>query len=186
MRTATDIATCMYYTGIDPFTGEEVYIAEHLRDRKIQRALLQFFKPENYFEVREALLKAGQGGPHRRGVRLPDPGPPAEGGHRGPTPQGERGRAGRPRPHRGQPGEGRAARGAGLAESGLPTGAKDGTPPRQGPRPERPTGSMSEKNSNNTGEFAAGNPWSDCSIFMRRNIRSGQARDICLQGRRQV
>jgi uncharacterized radical SAM protein YgiQ len=56
-----DIATCMYYTGLDPFTGEEVFTARHLRDRKLQRALLQFFKPENYFEVREALLKAGRG-----------------------------------------------------------------------------------------------------------------------------
>jgi uncharacterized radical SAM protein YgiQ len=55
-----DIATCMYYTGLDPFTGEEVTIARNLRDRKLQRALLQFFKPENYFEVREALLKAGR------------------------------------------------------------------------------------------------------------------------------
>jgi uncharacterized radical SAM protein YgiQ len=55
-----DIATCMYYTGIDPFTCEEVYTARHLRDRKLQRALLQFFKPENYFAVREALLKAGR------------------------------------------------------------------------------------------------------------------------------
>ncbi|HEV3166656.1 MAG TPA: YgiQ family radical SAM protein, partial [Isosphaeraceae bacterium] len=55
-----DIATCMYYTGIDPFTGQEVYTARNLRDRKLQRALLQFFKPENYFEVRDALLKAGR------------------------------------------------------------------------------------------------------------------------------
>jgi uncharacterized radical SAM protein YgiQ len=55
-----DIATCMYYTGIDPFTGKEVHIARHLRDRKLQRALLQFFKPENYFTVREALLQAGR------------------------------------------------------------------------------------------------------------------------------
>jgi hypothetical protein len=31
-----------------------------MRDRKLQRALLQFFKPENYFEVREALMKAGR------------------------------------------------------------------------------------------------------------------------------
>jgi uncharacterized radical SAM protein YgiQ len=56
-----DIATCMYYTGLDPFTGQEVYIARGLRDRKMQRALMQFFKPENYFMVREALLKAGRG-----------------------------------------------------------------------------------------------------------------------------
>jgi uncharacterized radical SAM protein YgiQ len=55
-----DIATCMYHTGLDPFTGDEVYIAKHLRDRKLQRALLQFFKPENYFEVRKALLAAGR------------------------------------------------------------------------------------------------------------------------------
>jgi uncharacterized radical SAM protein YgiQ len=55
-----DIATCMYHTGLDPFTGEEVYAATGLRDRKMQRALMQFFKPENYFMVREALLKAGR------------------------------------------------------------------------------------------------------------------------------
>jgi hypothetical protein len=55
-----DIATCMYYTGIDPFTRQEVYIARQLKDRKMQRALLQFFKPENYFEVRQALLQAGR------------------------------------------------------------------------------------------------------------------------------
>jgi hypothetical protein len=60
MRIANDVATCMYYTGLDPFTGEEVYTARHLPDRKLQRALLQFFKPENDFEVREALLKAGR------------------------------------------------------------------------------------------------------------------------------
>jgi hypothetical protein len=56
-----DIATCMYYTGIDPFTKQEVYIARHMRDRKLQRALMQFFKPENWFTVREALLEAGRG-----------------------------------------------------------------------------------------------------------------------------
>jgi uncharacterized radical SAM protein YgiQ len=55
-----DVATAMYYTGLDPFTKKPVYIARHLRDRKLQRALMQFFKPENYFEVRRALLKAGR------------------------------------------------------------------------------------------------------------------------------
>jgi uncharacterized radical SAM protein YgiQ len=55
-----DIATCMYYTGIDPFTKEEVYVARQMHDRKMQRALMQFFKPENYFQVREALLQAGR------------------------------------------------------------------------------------------------------------------------------
>jgi uncharacterized radical SAM protein YgiQ len=53
-----DVATAMYYTGIDPFTKKPVYIAKQLKDRKLQRALMQFFKPENYFEVREALQRA--------------------------------------------------------------------------------------------------------------------------------
>ncbi len=55
-----DVATAMYYTGIDPFTRKPVHIARHLRDRKLQRALMQFFKPENYFEVRRALEQAGR------------------------------------------------------------------------------------------------------------------------------
>lgn len=57
---ATDVATCMYYTGIDPFTRQEVHVAKGLRDRKLQRGLMQFFKPENWFIVREALTQAGR------------------------------------------------------------------------------------------------------------------------------
>jgi hypothetical protein len=38
----------------------EVRIARHRRNRKLQRALLQFSKPENYFEVKRALLQTGQ------------------------------------------------------------------------------------------------------------------------------
>ena len=53
-----DIAACMYHTGIDPITMKPVTVAKNLRDRKFQRALLQFFKPENYLEVREALRLA--------------------------------------------------------------------------------------------------------------------------------
>jgi uncharacterized radical SAM protein YgiQ len=55
-----DVATAMYYTGMDPFTKKPVHVARALRDRKLQRALMQFFKPENYFEVREALRQAGR------------------------------------------------------------------------------------------------------------------------------
>ena len=50
-----DVATCMYYTGLDPFSLKPVQIAKSMRDRKLQRALMQFFKPENYFQVRQAL-----------------------------------------------------------------------------------------------------------------------------------
>jgi len=55
-----DIATAMYHTGIDPMTGKEVFVAKGLRDRRLQRSLLQFFKPDNYFLVRDALLSAGR------------------------------------------------------------------------------------------------------------------------------
>jgi hypothetical protein len=44
MRTASEIASCMYNTGLDPLTGVEVYVAKHLRDRKVERALLQSTK----------------------------------------------------------------------------------------------------------------------------------------------
>jgi uncharacterized radical SAM protein YgiQ len=55
-----DVATCMYHTGYDPTTMQPVATAKSLRDRKMQRALLQFFKPENWFDVHEALVKAGR------------------------------------------------------------------------------------------------------------------------------
>jgi len=55
-----DIAACMYYTGLDPMTKRSVRVAKGLRDRKLQRALMQFFKPENYFTVRKALIEAGR------------------------------------------------------------------------------------------------------------------------------
>jgi Domain of unknown function (DUF3362) len=60
MHTTEDIATALYYTGIDPFIKKKVHVAKGLKDRKMQRALMQFFKPSNYFEVREALLQAGR------------------------------------------------------------------------------------------------------------------------------
>ena len=55
-----DVATCMYYTGIDPLSGEEVFVPRGDRQRRMQRALLQFFKPENYADVRAALEAAGR------------------------------------------------------------------------------------------------------------------------------
>jgi hypothetical protein len=60
IRRAPDLATALCYTGGDPFTGKEVYVAKGLRDRKMQRALMQVFKPQNYFTVREALIQAGR------------------------------------------------------------------------------------------------------------------------------
>ena len=50
-----DVATCMYHTGIDPMTGSKVYVPRSARERRLQRALLQYWKPENYRDVCEAL-----------------------------------------------------------------------------------------------------------------------------------
>ncbi len=55
-----DVATCIHYTGLDPYTMKPVKTVNRLRDRLVQRALLQFFAPENYFTVRKALEKAGR------------------------------------------------------------------------------------------------------------------------------
>lgn len=53
-----DLATCMYYTGLDPLSGEEVYVPKGASERRLQRALLQYWKPENYDDVRRALEQA--------------------------------------------------------------------------------------------------------------------------------
>ncbi len=53
-------STCMFYTEIDPFTGKKVYIPETYEEKQMQRALLQFNRPENRPIIRKALIKAGR------------------------------------------------------------------------------------------------------------------------------
>jgi uncharacterized radical SAM protein YgiQ len=55
-----DVATCMYHTGLDPHTMQPVSSAKGHRQRQVQRALLQYFKPENWHQVREILIEAGR------------------------------------------------------------------------------------------------------------------------------
>jgi len=59
--TPFDLATCMYHTGLDPMTGQAVYVARTSTERRWQRALMLFHLPENYADVRQALLAAGRG-----------------------------------------------------------------------------------------------------------------------------
>lgn len=54
------VSTCMYYTGLDPFTLEPVYVATSPQDKAMQRALLQYFQPNNKHLVRKALRMAGR------------------------------------------------------------------------------------------------------------------------------
>ena len=54
------ISTVMYYTGIHPMTVKSVYVTTDYHEKKLQRALLQYSKPENANLVREALMLAGR------------------------------------------------------------------------------------------------------------------------------
>lgn len=58
--TPATLATCMYYTEKDPFTMEPVYVAKDLEEKKLQRALIHYNKPENRNTVIKALKKAGR------------------------------------------------------------------------------------------------------------------------------
>ena len=58
--TPSTMSTCMYYTGVDPRTMEPIYVARDPHEKAMQRALIQYRKPENYKLVREALEKAGR------------------------------------------------------------------------------------------------------------------------------
>lgn len=52
------VSTCMFYTGLDPYTMEPVYVAKDPHEKALQRALLQYYNPKNAELVREALKKA--------------------------------------------------------------------------------------------------------------------------------
>ncbi|MCR5640473.1 MAG: YgiQ family radical SAM protein [Lachnospiraceae bacterium] len=52
------VSTTMYYTGIHPLTGEQVFVETNPHEKALQRALIQYRKPENYDLVKEALIKA--------------------------------------------------------------------------------------------------------------------------------
>ena len=54
------ISTCMFYTGLDPNTMQKVYVPKTAKEKAEQRALLQYFKPENRQIVLAALKKAGR------------------------------------------------------------------------------------------------------------------------------
>ena len=54
------ISTCMYYTGIDPTTMKSVYVAKTFHEKAMQRALLQWKRPDKRRLVIEALKEAGR------------------------------------------------------------------------------------------------------------------------------
>ena len=56
--TPSTLSSVMYYTGLDPRTMEKVYVPTDPHEKAMQRALIQYRNPKNYYLVREALLKA--------------------------------------------------------------------------------------------------------------------------------
>lgn len=58
--TPSTVSTVMYYTGIDPRDGKEVYVCRNPHEKAMQRALIQYRNPGNYELVREALIKGGR------------------------------------------------------------------------------------------------------------------------------
>ena len=99
--TPSTLSTVMYYTGLDPRTMEKVYVPTDPHEKAMQRALIQYRNPKNYYLVREALIAA-----HREDLIGSGPKcliraiPPKAGGYTaggkaaaksaGPHPQGQR------------------------------------------------------------------------------------------------
>ncbi len=54
------VSTCMFYTGLDPYTMKEVYVAKLPEEKAMQRALLQYYNPQNKDIILKALKKCGR------------------------------------------------------------------------------------------------------------------------------
>lgn len=58
--TPGSLSTAMYYTGINPLTGQKVYVARKAEEKQMQRALMQYKNPANYDIVYKALCLTGR------------------------------------------------------------------------------------------------------------------------------
>lgn len=114
--TPSTMSTCMFYTGVDPRTMEPVYIPRDPHEKAMQRALIQYRKPENYKLVKEALRKAGREdliGYGSKCLIRPVPPKPGAGGGKKPT-------------------------GSGKPSKGKPRNSSRGTTPKAGQRGATP------------------------------------------------
>ena len=96
--TPSTMSTCMFYTGVDPRTMQPVYVARDPHEKAMQRALIQYRKPENYKLVKEALRKAGREDLIGYGPKyLIKPVPPKPGAGSGKTGSKKPSKGGRPK-----------------------------------------------------------------------------------------
>ncbi len=85
------LATCMWYTGLDPRTMEPVFVPKTPHDKALQRALMQWRKPQNRALVLEALRRTGREDLIGYGKRcLVRPDKAAKGAAHGPSPSKDR------------------------------------------------------------------------------------------------
>ena len=115
------VSTCMYYTGLDPRTMEKVYIPRSLKEKEMQRALIQYRNPDYYDIVKKALIQAGRTdliGYDRKCLIAPrKPGPDSG------RESKEQGRKNRSRPSPGK----QSGRVSGKGTSGSPSSGKAGS-----------------------------------------------------------
>lgn len=94
--TPSTLSTVMYYTGLDPRTMEKVYVPTDPHEKAMQRALIQYRNPKNYYLVKEALISA-----HREDLIGSGPKcliramPPRAGGYSAPPKKGGKPAAGK-------------------------------------------------------------------------------------------
>ncbi len=118
--TPSTMSTCMFYTGLDPRDMSPIYVPRDPHEKAMQRALIQYRKPENWKLVHEALVKAGRGDLIGFGPKcLIRPYPPKETGEAG---RGAGGSGKGRKKGSGGAGAGRGGKGAGGARGGFPQG----------------------------------------------------------------
>ena len=116
--TPSTLSTVMYYTGLDPRTMEKVYVPTDPHEKAMQRALIQYRNPKNYYLVREALIAA-----HREDLIGSGPKcliraiPPKAGSY---TAGGKAAKSAKPHPHA-QPADKRSAKPFSPKQSRKPT-----------------------------------------------------------------
>ena len=135
--TPSTLSTVMYYTGLDPRTMDHVYVPTNPHEKAMQRALIQYRDPKNYYLVKEALIAA-----HREDLIGTGPKcliraiPPKAGGYAAPPRKG----SGKPAPKGGKPEAGR---------SGKPDSSRNGKPAAKGGKPDSRSRKPEQKKADN-------------------------------------
>ena len=110
------VSTCMFYTGLDPYTLKPVYVAKSPEEKSLQRALLQYYEPRNRAKVRRALELTGRLDLLPKLLPYDPAARRAQGGQKGPSPaSAQRGAGGREAKNKRAPAGGRGGKASSSA-----------------------------------------------------------------------